>query len=113
MVIDLGAIPGVVAVLGIPFWKRMRKTVTEPRIGHVQLNSSRLARLRRGHLVLKAIVLLALLGVYAIVLFDPSWRGQLGSLNPMPLGVVFGVLVVLGEFFFEVNRLFVYAGIIE
>jgi len=70
------------------------------------------SKAERGRFVLKAIVLIAVLGIFAMVLFDPSWRDQIRSLNPIPPGVLFGVLVVRGGFFFELKGLFVYAGTI-
>jgi len=65
--LDLVWLGPIAPVLLVPFWALLRRRVVEPRLGRVRFRPERTRRIRRGHLALLAVGLVALsagLGLY-------------------------------------------------
>lgn len=93
------------ATFGLPaLWRFLRRTVTRPRIGHVELHSWRQNRLHRGKLLLLAFLVLIPIVCLPVVTIAPETQPTLGLLSKL----MFAAAVVAAGSLLEVPRLYAY-----
>ncbi len=109
---DYAGFGGVSFALLMPIYLVLRKRFTEPRVGVVKFRPQR-RRQQSTKLALMAGVL-ALSLVAAVVLYLTKTQAGIGPsatevrLAPLPLGLMFGLMLGVAGFMYDVSRAFIY-----
>jgi len=109
---DIDYLPVVLGVVVVPLWRRLRRTVIEPRRGYVRLAPARLSRLRRGRMILKAMSVIVV-GAFGLVAFGPEhWAQWVREYRVVLPGLLLGIPTLVAGVVFEVPRFYGYAGLL-
>lgn len=110
---DQGGFGAINFVLLMPIYAALRKRITEPRVGVVKFRPQRRRRQKAIQLLFAGVfALVFVLGL--VVYFAHSGRAESPTesqirLAPLPLGVVFAMMLTLVGFKYEIQRAFGYA----
>lgn len=110
---DQGGFGGVSFALLFPVYLVLRKKITEPRVGVVKFRPQRKRRQKAmGMLALGVLALTILLAVVLYMNINSDGAPPSESTRrfaPLPLGVIFALMLTIVGFKYEVQRAFAYA----
>ncbi len=98
----------VTATVGLLLGRRVvRRWITEPRLGQVQLHPKRIERLRRGRMLVTLSAVVVPLVALPVILMAPELRPAMS----LAAKVLMGGSVVLGGYLLDVRRLYAYGAV--